>query len=131
MDLRKVPYVDVSQARGFFLAAFGLLATSVLRNSNHAFAFSPQLQIHIRPLQQRNFLIGCQTLPPLFMTSTAWNETVVTSPDNDDRDIQLKGSQLKPKMLDHEEGPVTSIHSVSEFLDAIENTHENELIVVK
>jgi hypothetical protein len=54
-----------------------------------------------------------------------------TNDDNDREDIQLKGSQLKPKMLDHEEGPVTAIHSIAEFLSAVENTRTNELVIVK
>jgi hypothetical protein len=67
------------------------------------------------------------------MASTVSNMTVATNTndDNDREDIQLKGSQLKPKMLDHEEGPVTAIHSISEFLSAVENTRTNELVIVK
>merc|ERR1711957_475129 len=34
-------------------------------------------------------------------------------------------------MGNHEDGPVRAIHSIEEFLDAVENTEANELVVVK
>ena len=69
----------------------------------------------------------------LFVSSFQQNSTISLGDHNDgDKiDIALKGSQLKPKPLTHEDGPVRAIHSIDEFLDAVENTKENELVIVK
>jgi hypothetical protein len=99
----------------------------------HALAFAPRYFIPVRPVRCRYSLGASESTIPLYMASTVSNMTVATNTndDNDREDIQLKGSQLKPKMLDHEEGPVTAIHSIAEFLSAVENTRTNELVIVK
>ena len=69
----------------------------------------------------------------LFVSTFQQNSTIALG-DHDDEDklaIDLKGSVLKPKPLTHEDGPVRAIHSIDEFLDAVENTEENELVIVK
>lgn len=66
----------------------------------------------------------------LFVSTFQQNSTIALG-DHDDEDINLKGSVLKPKPLTHEDGPVRAIHSIDEFLDAVENTEENELVIVK
>lgn len=46
--------------------------------------------------------------------------------------IQLRASPMKTKMPTHDEnGPVFAVHSVGDFLNFVENTEENELVVVK
>lgn len=46
--------------------------------------------------------------------------------------IRLSKSPLVKKMPTYENnGPVTAVHSIGDFLDLVENTEENELVVVK
>ena len=86
---------------------------------NLASAFAPHLQNV--GIQRTNYV---RSPSPLFMSAVApSNMTAAT--------VQLKGSRLQPKPLNHEDGPVRAIHSIEEFLDAVENTEANELVVVK
>jgi len=46
--------------------------------------------------------------------------------------IKLVGSPVKNEMPTHDpNGPVFAVHSIGEFLNSVENTEENELVVVK
>lgn len=68
----------------------------------------------------------------LFVSTFQQNSTIsLGNHDEDKIAIDLKGSVLKPKPLTHEDGPVRAIHSIDEFLDAVENTEENQLVIVK
>jgi len=60
------------------------------------------------------------------------NNTVAAAPASEQK-IQLRGSPLKKEMPQYANngGPVTPVHSIGEFLDLVENTRENELVIVK
>jgi len=69
---------------------------------------------------------------PLFMSSSVANTTVATSLDGENAGVKLRAPRKKTNLPNHEgAGPVTAIHSIDEFFDAIENTQENELVIVK
>lgn len=50
---------------------------------------------------------------------------------NEKTNVQLQASPRKRKMPTEKGGPVTAIHSIDEFLAAVEDTQENELVIVK
>jgi|AntRauTorckE5430_2_1112549.scaffolds.fasta_scaffold08431_4 hypothetical protein len=112
---RRCESIFANQGLDIMAAVMLLIFTLV----NLASAFAPHLQNV--GIQRTNYV---RSPSPLFMSAVApSNMTAAT--------VQLKGSRLQPKPLNHEDGPVRAIHSIEEFLDAVENTEANELVVVK
>ena len=100
------------------MAAMMLLIFALV---NAASAFAPY-HLQTVGIKRANYLRSSPA--PLYMSAVATaNMTVAPG--------QIKRSQLKTRPLNHEEGPVRAIHSIEEFLDTVENTRENELVVVK
>jgi len=75
------------------------------------------------------------SISALHMSSSSTSNStigVVSTASNHSNKINLRASPMKTKMPDHEQhGPVTAAHSIEEFLDLIEDTEENELVIVK
>lgn len=105
-----------------------------------AMLFFPALPSSAFMLTTPNFVNNGQILQlgsisALHMSSSSTSNStigVVSTASNHSNKINRGASPMKTKMPDHEQhGPVTAAHSIEEFLDLIEDTEENELVIVK